>query len=95
MVGIPFDQNAKRSEAVFVPFFGELAATTSALARLVPMSRAPVVPVFIVREPDGRHHRIEIQDQIPMQHSADAEADIEENTRRFVAPDRRHGAALS
>jgi KDO2-lipid IV(A) lauroyltransferase len=34
-VGIPYDQNAKRSEAVFVPFFNEIAATSSGLARLV------------------------------------------------------------
>ena len=46
VVGIPFDQNAKRSEAVFVPFLGELAATTSGLARLVQISGAPVVPAF-------------------------------------------------
>jgi len=84
LVGIPFDQNAKRSEAVFVPFFGEPAATASGLARLAVLSGAPVVPVFIVREPDGRHHRIEIQDEIPLVRSADAEADLAENTRRFV-----------
>jgi KDO2-lipid IV(A) lauroyltransferase len=84
MVGVPFDQNAKRSEAVWVPFFGEPAATTSGLARVVAMSGAPVVPAFIVREPDGRHHRIEIQDQIPIQRTADAEADLVENTARFT-----------
>jgi KDO2-lipid IV(A) lauroyltransferase len=84
MVGVPFDQNAKRSEAVWVPFFGELAATTSGLARVVAMSGAPVVPAFIVREPDGRHHRIEIQDEIPIQRTADAEADLVENTARFT-----------
>jgi KDO2-lipid IV(A) lauroyltransferase len=83
-VGIPFDQNAKRSEAVFVPFFNEPAATTSGLARLVAISGAPVVPAFIVREPDMRSHRIEIQDEVPIQRSGDAAADIEENTRRFV-----------
>jgi KDO2-lipid IV(A) lauroyltransferase len=84
LVGIPFDQNAKRSEAIFVPFFGEPAATASGLARLVVLSGAPVVPVFIVREGDGRHHRIEIHDEIPVQRSANAEADMVENTRRFV-----------
>jgi Kdo2-lipid IVA lauroyltransferase/acyltransferase len=84
LVGVPFDQNAKRSEAVWVPFFGEPAATTSGLARMVAMSGAPVVPAFIVREPDGRHHRIEIQDEIPVQRTDDAEADVLENTRRFV-----------
>jgi KDO2-lipid IV(A) lauroyltransferase len=84
MVGVPFDQNAKRSEAVWVPFFGEPAATTSGLARMVAMSGAPVIPAFIVREEDGRHHRIEIQDEIPIQHTGDGEADVLENTRRFV-----------
>lgn len=83
-VGIPFDQNAKRSEAVFVPFFGEPAATASGLARLVAISGAPVVPAFIVREPNRRSHRIEIQDEVPIQRSGDSAADIEENTRRFV-----------
>jgi KDO2-lipid IV(A) lauroyltransferase len=84
IVGIPFDQNAKRSEAVFVPFFNEIAATSSGLARLVAISGAPVMPVFIVRQPNHRTHRIEIQDEIPVQRTDDAAADIEENTRRFV-----------
>ena len=86
LVGVPFDQNAKRGEAVFVPFFGEPAATSRTLARLVRKSDALVVPVFIVREPDNRRHRIVIQDLVPLQASADAEADIVENTRRFLCP---------
>jgi KDO2-lipid IV(A) lauroyltransferase len=86
IVGIPFDQNAKRSEAVFVPFFGEKAATSSGLARLAAISDALFVPVFIVRETNKRTHRIEILDEIPIQRSGDAAADIEENTRRFVKP---------
>ncbi len=85
MVGIPFDQNAKRSQALFVPFFGELAATTSGLARLARRSGAAVVPVFIIRDSNHRTHRILIQDEIPLQRSSDAEADMLENTRRFVA----------
>ncbi|MGH7915521.1 MAG: lysophospholipid acyltransferase family protein [Candidatus Binataceae bacterium] len=85
LVGVPFDQNAKRGEAIFIPFFGEPAATSRTLARLVQKSQAIVVPVFIVREPDNRHHRIVIQDHIALQESAGAEADIEENTRRFLS----------
>ncbi len=84
LVGIPFDQNAKRSEAIFVPFFGEPAATASGLARLARISGAPVVPVFIVRQPDRRSHRIEIQPEIALQESGDKAADLIENTRRFV-----------
>jgi len=84
LVGIPFDQNAKRSEAVFVPFFGETAATSSGLARLVAIAEVPVVPVFLVRQPNRRQHRIEILDEIPVQRTGNPRADIEENTRRFT-----------
>lgn len=84
VIGIPFDQNAKRREAIFVPFFNEIASTTTGLARLVAISGAPVIPAFMVRQPDHRTHRIEIQHEIPIQRSADPAADIEENTRRFV-----------
>lgn len=84
LVGVPFDQNAKRGEAIFVPFFGELAATSRTLARLVRMSGALVAPVFIVRQPDSRSHRIVIQDLIALAETGDAEADAAENTRRFV-----------
>jgi Kdo2-lipid IVA lauroyltransferase/acyltransferase len=85
MVGIPFDQNAKRSEAVFVPFFTELAATSSGLARLERMSRAAVAPVFIVRDPNRRTHRIMIEDELELQHTDNLDEDLLENTRRFVA----------
>lgn len=84
MVGVPFDQNAKRGEAIFIPFFGEPAATSRTLARLVRVSHALIAPVFIVRQPDHRSHRIMIQDMIPLADTGDAEADIEENTRRFT-----------
>jgi KDO2-lipid IV(A) lauroyltransferase len=84
LVGIPFDQNAKRSEALFVPFFGEPAATPAGLARLALISHAPVVPVFLIRQPGNRTHRIVIQDEIPVQRSGDQERDIEVNTRRFL-----------
>jgi len=86
LVGIPFDQNAKRGEAIFVPFLGEPAATSRTLARMVRTSRALVIPVFIVREPGRRSHRIVIQDAIPLQETDDFDADIEENTRRFLGP---------
>lgn len=55
MVGILLDQNATRGEGVFVPFFGVPASTSKGLALLALRTGAPVVPVFLRREPDGRH----------------------------------------
>ncbi|HUA34729.1 MAG TPA: lysophospholipid acyltransferase family protein [Candidatus Binataceae bacterium] len=84
LIGIPFDQNAKRSEATWVPFFDEPAATTTGVARVARISGAPVMPVFIVRQPDMRTHKIVIFDEVHQQRTADAEADAHENTARFV-----------
>jgi KDO2-lipid IV(A) lauroyltransferase len=55
MVGILLDQNATRDEGVFVPFFGSDASTSKGLALLALRTGAPVVPVFLRRESDGRH----------------------------------------
>ena len=55
MVGILLDQNATRAEGVFVPFFGSPASTSKGLALLALRTGAPVVPIFLRREPDGRH----------------------------------------
>jgi KDO2-lipid IV(A) lauroyltransferase len=83
IIGIPLDQNAKRSEAIWVPFFGELAATPSGFDRLAMMAGAPVVPVFIVRQPDGISHVIEIFEEIPQQRTGDRNADALVNTARY------------
>jgi Kdo2-lipid IVA lauroyltransferase/acyltransferase len=83
IIGIPLDQNAKRSEAIWVPFFGELAATPSGFDRLAMMAGAPVVPVFIVRQPDGISHVIEIFEEIPQQRTGDRNADTLVNTARY------------
>ena len=83
IIGIPLDQNAKRSEAIWVPFFDELAATPSGFDRLAMMAGAPVVPVFIVRQPDGRSHVIEIFEEIPQQRTGDRDADALVNTARY------------
>ncbi|MFZ0680885.1 lysophospholipid acyltransferase family protein [Candidatus Binatus sp.] len=83
IIGIPLDQNAKRSEAIWVPFFCELAATPSGFDRLAMMAGAPVVPVFIVRQPDGISHVIEIYEEIPQHRTGDRNADALVNTARY------------
>ena len=55
-LAMPYDQNCDRDEGVFVPFFGRLACTRSAPARVALRTRSAVLPVFLFREADGVHH---------------------------------------
>lgn len=55
MLGFILDQNMTRMEGIFVEFFGRPACTTPGLAFLAAHAQAPVLPVFMVREPDGSH----------------------------------------
>ena len=47
------DRNTKRSQAVFVKFFGQMASTNSAASRLSRMTGAKLVPFYGVRRADG------------------------------------------
>lgn len=55
MVAVTLDQNMRRRRGVFVNFFGEQACTTPGLAYLSAQSGVPVVPIYTIRQPDGRH----------------------------------------
>ncbi|MBI4387723.1 MAG: lysophospholipid acyltransferase family protein [Candidatus Omnitrophica bacterium] len=52
-IGILPDQDVDSIEGVFVPFFGELAYTPSAPAKISRASGAPILPTFMVREGKG------------------------------------------
>lgn len=56
ILGFILDQNMKRNRGIFVDFFGRPACTSPGLALLSAQTGAPVLPAFIVRLPDGRHH---------------------------------------
>ncbi|OGP92364.1 MAG: hypothetical protein A2156_14900 [Deltaproteobacteria bacterium RBG_16_48_10] len=82
LIGILIDQRAKRSEGVWIDFFGKKAPTTPALAVLAMRTGAPVIPVFMVR--DGfKRHRVLIQKPLEIDHSGDIQKDIETNTQRI------------
>ena len=83
MVGILLDQNASRREGVFVPFFGVPASTSRGLALLAFKTGAPVVPVFIRREPDGCH-RVIVDPPVPLSPTGDRERDLGEATAAFT-----------
>ncbi len=80
LVGILIDQRAKRSEGVFVDFFGKKAPTTPALAVLAMRTGTPVVPIFMVR--DGLYrHRVLVERPLALTHSGDIKKDVETNTQ--------------
>jgi KDO2-lipid IV(A) lauroyltransferase len=82
VVGILIDQRAKRSEGIWVDFFGKKAPTTPSLAVLAMKTGAPVLPVFMVR--DGfQKHRLVIKEPLELIHTGDIKRDVEANTQLF------------
>ncbi len=55
VVGILGDQRARPPDAVLVPFFGRLAWTTTAIARLADRTGALILPVVCLRVGPGRY----------------------------------------
>ena len=82
-VGILLDQNVDWYDGVFVKFLGRWACTNKGLALLALRTRAPVVPLFAVRQKDGRY-RIIIEPEVELIKTGDKTKDVEENTARFT-----------
>jgi len=84
IIGILLDQNVDWYEGVFVDFFDRLACTNKGLALLALRLGAPVVPIFSVRQKDGRF-RIIIEKELSLTKTGDKSRDIEENTSLFTS----------
>ena len=82
-VAILVDQNVIAEEAIFVPFFGRLAATNPSLALLQMKTDAAVVPVFTFPLGKGRYS-LEFEAPILAGEFADSES-REERVRRATA----------
>jgi KDO2-lipid IV(A) lauroyltransferase len=80
-VVVALDQDAGRREGIFVRFFGQLASTRNAPVALATRRGAPVLPVFIHRDPDGRGHLLRIHPALQLESEA---SDDEEAARRNV-----------
>jgi KDO2-lipid IV(A) lauroyltransferase len=87
-IGILLDQDAGR-DGEFVPFLGRPASTSRALAVLAIKTRAPVLPAFIHRLPDGGHELV-LDPEIPLAITGDLDHDIHVNTARFTEAIERH-----
>ena len=79
-VGYAPDQNFNLHMA-FVPFFGQPAATLTMTSRISRLSRAPVLCVWITRQPSGYGYRLRIDPPLAHFPSADPVAD----TARVIA----------
>ena len=80
LVALVLDQH--QPGGLELPFLGRPAATNAALARLALRTGAPVVPAFLIRSDDG--YRLELGEALSLQQTGDEEADVLENTKRFL-----------
>jgi KDO2-lipid IV(A) lauroyltransferase len=83
ILGFILDQNMKRNRGIFVDYFGRPACTSPGLALLSAQTRSPVLPVFMLRESDGRH-RVHVCDPLPPPERADKES-IRRATQAYTA----------
>lgn len=58
LLGFVIDQNMISREGEFINFFGRPACTTLGLAHLAARAKAPVIPFFPIRKPNGHHQAI-------------------------------------
>jgi len=83
VIGILLDQNMAWQEGVFVNFFGELACTNFGMTAVALKTGAPVVPVFNIRQEDGRY-RVVFEPEVPLIQTGDKDQDVQRNTELFT-----------
>jgi KDO2-lipid IV(A) lauroyltransferase len=83
-IGILADHNTALEEGVFVEFFGIPASTTSGLARIALRTDAAVVPGFLSWDDALRKYRLGFLPAVELSRTGDEEADVVENTARFM-----------
>lgn len=82
VVGFLMDQSCDWYDGVITPFFHEPVFTNKGMALVALKSKAPVVPVFVVRE--GTQFACHILPEIPLVDTGDKIADLETNSARFA-----------
>jgi len=79
VLGLLVDQS-RRSEGVDVTFFGHKVTATPAAAFLAIRCKSPVLPIFCIREADGRL-TIEVKSPLEMKWTGDLKCDVQTNTQ--------------
>ena len=85
-VVVLLDQDARRSEGVFVSFFGRQASTRYGPISLAMQRGVPILLCFVRRDADGRAHRFGIQPALQLESgSSDDEEGLRRNVQRITA----------
>jgi KDO2-lipid IV(A) lauroyltransferase len=74
MLGLIADQDGGY-EGIFVPFLGKMASTPNGPAYFSRKFKAPIIPIFIVRKPDGYGHQAIVRDPIRYEFTGDQKTD--------------------
>jgi len=82
-LGILADQRL-RGEGVFVNFFGHPAKTSRSVAEIILRTRAPVVPVFIIRNKDLTTHTLFVHNPLVFTFSGDKENDLKNIAEEYT-----------
>ncbi|MBI5778696.1 MAG: lysophospholipid acyltransferase family protein [Planctomycetes bacterium] len=83
IMGFILDQHTHKSDGILVDFFGRPCWTTPGLAVLAQRYDAPVVPSFIIRQPDGTH-KVFVEPAIPFVEKDTQEETIRYNTQAYT-----------
>lgn len=83
MLFIPIDQNFGSEGGVFVEFFGHKAATATGPVIFAERTKAPIIPMFIIREGKTRH-RIIVEPPYEMKEFPDEEKTIQYNMEKIT-----------
>ncbi len=82
-IGILLDQNVSWQEGVFVKYFEEWACTNEGLALLALRTESAVLPVFNIRQGNGRYV-MRIEPEVPLVRTGEKETDVQRNTQLFT-----------
>ena len=74
MLGLIADQDGGY-DGIFVPFLGKMASTPMGPAYFARKFKAPIIPIFIIRNADGYGHKAIVKDPIRYEFTGDTKAD--------------------
>lgn len=82
-IAVLIDQGVRRNEAVEVSFFGKRTMATPSVALLAMRCRAPVIPIFCVREADGRYC-VKVHPPVAFTRTESLRRDMRDYTQKLV-----------